>query len=210
MFRILLIIFIAALTVAWIDRDPGQLPAGELAPRAPVQLKQSNLSDIAFNDYNLSPRAFYLITARVLGREDYFLDNESDISPTDLALGWGPMSDSEILQEFEISQSNRWYFWRSRNLPIARRDVRNSSANVHLIPANETVADALKQVDVDEVVSMEGYLVDARGKDGRLWKTSLSRDDTGQGACELFYVEKLHILSPSEYSQSESYNRGEG
>ncbi|WP_051559996.1 hypothetical protein [Marinobacterium jannaschii] len=204
MFRILLVIFIAALSIAWIDREPGELPAGELAPRAPVQLKQSNLTDIEYRDFQLSPKAFYLITARVLAREDYFLDKESDISPTDLALGWGPMSDSSVLEKFEISQSNRWYYWKSYNLPIARRQVRNSSANVHMIPANDQVSDALKSVDVDQVVSMEGYLVDARGRDGSLWKTSLSRDDTGQGACELFYVEKLHILSPTEY------NRGEG
>jgi len=204
MFRILLIIFIAALTIAWIDREPRLLPAGELAPRAPVQLKQSNLNEIEYRDYRLAPRAFYLITARVLGREDYFLDKESDISPTDLALGWGPMSNSDVLEKFEITQSNRWYYWRTKNLPISRSEVRNNSANVHLIPANKEISERLKDVDVDEVISMEGYLVDARGRDGSLWKTSLTRNDTGQGACELFYVEKLHVLSPTEY------NRGEG
>jgi hypothetical protein len=40
-------------------------------------------------------------------------------------------------------------------------------------------------------VTASGYLVDIRGADGFTWSTSLSRTDTGDGACEVFWVERL-------------------
>jgi hypothetical protein len=41
-----------------------------------------------------------------------------------------------------------------------------------------------------EIVHMEGYLVRVDGPDGFQWASSLSRSDTGNGACELFWVER--------------------
>jgi len=38
---------------------------------------------------------------------------------------------------------------------------------------------------------MRGYLVNVTGPNGFNWNTSLRRDDTGNGACELFYVQAL-------------------
>ena len=38
-----------------------------------------------------------------------------------------------------------------------------------------------------------GYLVDVRGPGGFIWNTSLTRDDTGDGACEIVWVETLEV-----------------
>jgi hypothetical protein len=38
-----------------------------------------------------------------------------------------------------------------------------------------------------------GYLVEVRGRDGFRWRSSLTREDTGNGACELVWVEKLDV-----------------
>ena len=38
-----------------------------------------------------------------------------------------------------------------------------------------------------------GELVDAVRPDGFTWRTSLSREDTGAGACELFLVESAEL-----------------
>jgi hypothetical protein len=42
-------------------------------------------------------------------------------------------------------------------------------------------------------VSLRGQLVDAVRADGFTWRTSLRRDDTGAGACELLLVESAAI-----------------
>ena len=70
------------------------------------------------------------------------------------------------------------------------------SANNHIIPATENVQRALKIIKKRDRVVLEGYLVNLKGTyKGRevRWNTSLSRTDTGNGSCELFYVSKVRI-----------------
>jgi hypothetical protein len=42
-----------------------------------------------------------------------------------------------------------------------------------------------------QLVSVRGFLVDVRGPNGFAWNTSLSRSDTGDGSCEVVWVEAL-------------------
>jgi hypothetical protein len=49
-------------------------------------------------------------------------------------------------------------------------------------------------VRTGSVVRLEGYLVEARADDGWRWRSSLTREDTGNGACELVWVERLDVL----------------
>jgi hypothetical protein len=63
-----------------------------------------------------------------------------------------------------------------------------SSANMHLVPANDAVADALAAVDAGDRVRIDGWLVQIDATDGWRWRSSLTREDSGAGACELIYV----------------------
>ena len=64
---------------------------------------------------------------------------------------------------------------------------------MHMIPADDSVARALKRVRVGDVVTLDGYLVEADKPGGWRWRSSLTRDDTGDGACEVVYVKDLAI-----------------
>jgi len=61
------------------------------------------------------------------------------------------------------------------------------------VPANGRVWKALKGLRVGSVVNLEGLLVDIETTDHGTIKTSLSRDDTGAGACEILYVESVSL-----------------
>ena len=148
---------------------------------------------IAFKDATLQPLAKFSLIARVLSRDDYHFDAESDISPTDLAFGWGRMSDSAILRSIDISQGGRFYHWQVRDFPIPRREIETHSANMHMIPADASVERALKRVRIGDVVTLDGYLVEADKPNGWKWRSSLTREDTGNGACELIYVRELSM-----------------
>jgi hypothetical protein len=78
--------------------------------------------------------------------------------------------------------------------PIPRHDIEANSANMHMIPADTIVEDTLKGVRVGQVVRISGYLVEVAGADGWRWRSSLTRDDTGNGACELVWVESVQVL----------------
>lgn len=149
---------------------------------------------IRHNDHDLEPLAEFAITARVLSRENYRFDRAAALSPVDLALGWGPMSDDEVLRRLTISQGGRWYFYRwSGEPPIPVHEIVRHSANMHLIPADDGVAAALSRVRPGHVVELRGRLVEARGADGFRWRSSLTREDSGDGACEIVYVERIAL-----------------
>ena len=145
------------------------------------------------DDITISALQPFALEARVLGREDYYFDRGAALSPTDLALGWGPMADPQVLAQIDISQSNRWYYWRAAQLPIPRREIETHSANMHMIPANAGLAARLKAVRVGQLVHLKGQLVRADGRDGWHWVSSLSRTDTGDGSCEVIWVESAQV-----------------
>jgi hypothetical protein len=169
------------------------LPGVAVAPEAPRQGAPLAPGEFAFRDHSLKVLQSYEIRARVASREDYRFDRGAALAPTDLAVVWGPMSDSAVLAKYSITQSGRWYRWWSDTEPVPREVVIANSANMHMIPADETVAARLAAVRPGQVIHARGSLVEARGKDGFTWRSSLSRTDTGDGSCELMFVEVLEV-----------------
>ncbi len=151
--------------------------------------------ELTYPGYQLTPLEAFAIEARVLGREDYWLGRESEVSPTDLVLGWGPMASDAVLQEISIDQRNRWYHWRSNDLPIPKRSIETHSANVHIIPRTEAVKQQLREVSRDDRLRLSGTLVEVRAADGWRWRSSLTREDTGKGSCEVLWLERIERLS---------------
>lgn len=143
----------------------------------------------------LTPLAGFSVDARVLSREDYRFGRESELSPTDLAFGWGRMGEDAVLERLDISQGNRWFRYRFEGEPpIPQDEITRSAANMHLIPADATAARALAAVRAGDRVRVDGWLVEAQAHDGWRWRSSTRRDDSGGGACELVYVCSLTRL----------------
>jgi len=168
---------------------------GIVAPDEPLQTPSDSPSTVVQGRWTLTPRAQYDITARILSRQDYRYDAMAELAPEDLALGWGIMSDSRVLRAFNISQSARFYTWRARaELPVPLQDVIEHSANTHVIPADPVVRSQLARLRVGQVVHLTGLLVDGVRDDGASIRTSLTRSDTGAGACEIMLVERAEVL----------------
>ena len=64
---------------------------------------------------------------------------------------------------------------------------------MHLINKDRNIQNKIRSIGEDKYVRLKGYLVNVNFKDGP-WKTSLSRTDTGNGACEIMYVTSVEIL----------------
>jgi hypothetical protein len=191
--KVLLVSYIAWGAWHWNANRPVHAPDGVLAQGEPQQtlIPERRLQ---MGRWSLTVRATYQLTARVLARESYHFDVMSDLVPEDLALGWGPMSDNSVLHTIDISQSNRFYYWRaSAATQLAREAIISHSANTHVIPQTPAIARALAHLRPGEVVTLSGELVDAVRDDGRALKTSLVRTDTGAGACEVMLVTDVII-----------------
>lgn len=155
----------------------------------PKQKSTGKVQSMKFNKGTLSLMAEYDITARILGKKFYNDGKNSEIAPMDLALGWGRMSDPNVYGSLRIWQSKRWYFYRwSNGPPIPAQEIVRSSANVHIIPANNDIAKRLAYLKKDQIVNLKGYLVYYKESSGWNWRSSLTRSDSGDGACELMFV----------------------
>lgn len=170
--------------------------SGVLAPDAPEQVDLEQGAQLRRGETTLTTRAHFSLTARVLSRRDYRWGAAAALIPEDLALGWGRMSDSAVLDHIEISQSDRFYYWRVKAFPIPRHEIETSSANMHLIPADDIVRRSMGRIRPGQLVHLDGFLVDASRPDGWRWPTSMTREDTGSGACELVFVERLTGVPP--------------
>ncbi len=195
-----LLILLVLLGAGWkFYNHSGQvtLGPGVLAHEAPQQENGKSIISHRIDDYNITGLAKFRIKAKVLSKKNYYNGREADISPTDLALGWGNMSDESVLDKIKISQSGRFYRWRVESFPIPRNEIETHSANMHLIPINDSVQKVIDRVQQGDIVEMSGDLVEViSSSDSWRWKSSQTRNDTGSGACELILVESFQIVSP--------------
>jgi len=171
-----------------ISRDPLQ---------APYTSGEPIIKEIKNGLLTLTPVAEYRVSGVVVSKKAYDDGWESQISPVDLAIVWGKLAGPEYDKYMEYWQNNRWYFFRYKEgSPFDHSYVVTHSGNHHIIPLNGNVRRALQLIKKKGRIVLEGYLVNVNGTyRGRtvFWNTSLSRSDTGDGSCELFYVSKVRI-----------------
>ena len=157
----------------------------------PVMITKKNLK------LELTPQATYKIGAIVLSKKKYSSDWSSHISPYDLALGWGGVARQENLDHIKFKQVLRWYRYHYDAKCLISHDyISKHSSNHHIIPANSNIAKAVKSIREKDIVELEGKLVNVNGTyKGKSvnWNTSTTRNDTGNGSCEILYVTKIKI-----------------
>lgn len=186
----------AALAAGAEPRCP--MPPRVAAGAPPLQSRvPASMPPFALKAATLRPLAGFSVDARVLSREDYSLGRESELSPTDLALGWRRMAEDAVLSRLQLSQSARFFRYRWQNEPpLAPAEIIRSAANMHMIPFDPATAKALRRVRAGDRVRIDGWLVEADAPDGWRWRSSLTREDTGNGACEVVYVCAITTTTP--------------
>lgn len=168
-----------------VEQAPGVLVEEEPRQSAPV------LHAFDHRGFHITPLAAFHIRARVLTRESYWMGRESSLSPLDLTLGWGLMSDQRTLDRLRLGRGYRRFTVEPR-AGVTRDELGEwlrHSANVHLIPATAALEKQLLAAKRGAIVELDGHLIEAVGADSWRWRSSLTREDTGDGACELLWVE---------------------
>jgi hypothetical protein len=187
-----------AAGIWFVFHEPDAHWRGMPAPRDPIQAGSDLPPVFQHGPYSIHPLATFAITAVVLHRERYRHDREADLSPLDLALGWGPMSVASVLNGLNISQSGRWYeySWRD-DPPINPNLIPTHAGNIHCLPADERVRDQLLAVRYHDLVTLEGYLVEVDGQDGYHWRSNLTNDSTGANGCRVMWITRVsdHTLN---------------
>jgi hypothetical protein len=189
-------IILVLLGVYFIDdyRHARHSP-GILVPEDPYQGPIGRGAPWKENGNQFTPLADFHLRARILRTEPYWFDHGAAVSPLDLAVGWGSMSDQAALDELSISQDQRWYTWRPvhNNFPLPSEEIVSHSANIHVIPSTAEIKKQLRALRSGDIAELDGDLVEVQTADGGKWTSSLSRTDRGGGACELLWVRTVKI-----------------
>jgi len=167
--------------------------SGQLATEEP-EMSHTDAGPWPYEAFTVTPLYRYDITARVLAKEHYINDMEARLVPYDLVLGWQEMSDSDVIRQIEISQSDRWYHlhWRGAVKGIDTKTLSLKSGNMHIIPGSDEVLAELEQLAKGNVIRIKGYLVQVKGP-GIDWRSGIGPDAQGPKGCKLIWVEKLEV-----------------
>lgn len=184
---------------------------------------QNNLADSNYikaygekNIFALKPQAEYSIAGLVVTKNTNFWFRDimrstfDDICLMDIGIVWGELAkDKQKLyknwkfKSLKTLGESRRLEWRSKvttdAMPWDLSYVSSHISHTHLIPATPNIMGALLRIKKNDIVKIDGYLVDIyTDKNELVAKTSLSRTDTdptsrGYGACEDMYVKQVQI-----------------
>lgn len=186
----------------------------------PIQINLTNAKYIKAygekNVYALQPQAEYSISGMVVTKNtnfwfrDVMRNKFDDICLMDLGIVWGDLANErkklykhwKFKSHKTLGQSRRLE-WRSKppynDMPWTLGYVSYHISHTHLIPANRNVMAGLLSIKKNDIVKLDGYLVDIyTDKNELVARTSMSRTDTdptsrGSGACEDMYVRQVQI-----------------
>ncbi|MCR5523143.1 MAG: hypothetical protein K6F64_05850 [Clostridia bacterium] len=197
------VLILAAVILIFVKKPAGNKSRSIAGIPAPIQSAATGGTSFEKDGYKVSIKykADYTVEALVLSTHSYFSGSITDkLAPKDLALGWGTVAEYNDRIDFHWSQSGRWYHWRVDDSSVLGpvggiSGVSKQSANNHLIASTETIQKLIENVKTGGHIRITGYLIDLRAEkdDGTYytWSSSTSRDDTGDGSCELIYVTKF-------------------
>jgi hypothetical protein len=162
--------------------------------------------------YTLTPRATYDITGLVVSqhRGDALFNLYHQADPgniRDVCVVWGEAITNGSYRKvtFTSGEFTCSFSWSTAITPPFRPE---KASNNHLIPADAAVARQIGRIHVGDQIRMRGLLVDYRvtsgGRDVFTRRTSLTRNDTGNGACEILYVTGLTVVAPGDHLRADA------
>ena len=162
--------------------------------------------------YTLTPRATYAIAGLVVSqhRGDALLNLYHQADPAnirDVCVVWGEdiTNGSYRKVTFWSGEFTCSYSWSGALTPAFNPE---KASNNHLIPADSAVAGRIGAIHVGDQIRMTGLLVDYTvTKDGQeifTRRTSLTRGDTGNGACEILYVTDLAVVVAGDHLRADA------
>jgi hypothetical protein len=194
---LVVVLLLASLAGAWnwwSSERHERVPPGILVPDAPVQQMLDPPSTFAAKEHEFEARARYDITARVLRKEIYRIDGGANLAPVDLGLGWGAMSDTTVV---DALGSRRWAVSVLEaeglaSFPLTAAQTVAQAAQVHAIPADAAIERRLRSLRPGRSCGFRAISSTSAGRTASAGGR-LSRNDTGDGACEIMWIESLAI-----------------
>lgn len=165
-------------------------------PEIPVQDNFGGRSSFRDGDFTIDVLAGYDIYGTVVHHESYHYDRLSSISSLDLGIAFGDfVRNPGLVNRFRFSQFDRFIYIKPKGSMPADDWTRYTwqVSNNHLIFSNSELAETVHAVSIGDRVRLKGYLIRASTADFAA-TSSLTRHDTGAGACEIIFVTDARVF----------------
>jgi hypothetical protein len=169
-------------------------------PEIPLQDELSGRRPFRDGNFTIDVLGGYDIYGIVVHRARYYDDSLSSISSLDLGIAFGDfVRHPDLLDRFRFGQVDRWIYIKGNGATTADDWTQYTwqVSNNHLIFSNSELATIVRAASVGDRVRLKGYLI--RASTANFTATSsLTRHDTGSGACEIIFVTDAKVFSTRE------------
>lgn len=194
----------AVLLVAFWKRN--DLPqARALLPQLATEPRQHATTkrpfDVEYSGvrYSVEPQFEYDLDGMVVSYRQH--DGESlmhrlsndHLNMADLCVVWGGTAASPHLGEISFWNGIFTCNFETRSREAWDSVRLNEIANNHLLSADDAIRREVGRVKIGDQIHVRGWLA-SYGSGGHRRGTSVTRDDTGDGACETIFVQDFEIL----------------
>ena len=151
--------------------------------------------------YEVQPVASYDLYGLVVshndihGIADIYHDDDS-VDTKDLCVIWGANLERDDYRRMTFENTPTWCHWSWRSDDIQFHD--QAIANNHLVTDSAALRAALERVHIGDQIHFSGLLANYRDmRHPEFWRpSSTSRKDSGAGACEVVFFERIEVLRP--------------
>lgn len=155
--------------------------------------------------YSVQPRFAYELYGLLVSRHDTsvwwdYIHKEwnDNLNVVDLCVVWGDNIRHDAYRPISFS-NDQWTCWyETRSSEAMQAFSTQAISNNHMITDNPRIAEMLRSARVGDQIHVRGYLADytvmKEGYSALQRVTSTVRNDAGNGACEVVYVEDFEIL----------------
>lgn len=202
--RVLALMFALTWAISWwykdaypaldsIHQELFQEPAQRETTRLPFHVEEGG------ETYTITPKAEYELHGLVVSANDINIlwDTYHDLwgdhlNVKDLCVIWGQNLRAEVLDGVTFSNTSFtcWAEWRL-GVPFSMAHLSNN----HILADSPQLQHQLRHIGKGDQVRIKGYLAQYSNGPEFTRDTSLTRTDTGMGACETIYVTEMEVLA---------------
>lgn len=197
----LLLAIVVVLAGWWFLRTQHGGPLASQAPRPADGVLVSaepgyggldfQTSWMALGAFQQMPEGTLDVTARILARQDYPRTGVGEILPTDLVLGWGPMSDNRVIDHVTIRQADRGLTVTPDETAVITAEAARASTMVVAVYSDfQPHAAALDELRVGDVIHIYGWHLKLKSPDGTTWGGGSGKEEIGERA----FIAKVLML----------------
>jgi len=155
--------------------------------------------------YDITPLFNYELYGLVVSEHnskswlDYYHEEWKDfINFKDVCVVWGDNVETEVYQELKFHNGSFTCYIDSKSgadkTAVFQKFKDSALSNNHLLSENDIINQKIMRAEEGDQIYLKGYLVQYSQQDEFKRGSSVSRTDTGNGACETIYITDFEII----------------